>query len=117
MSERNDPHKYLDFSRDRLRSDTSDLDPDTREKLMQIRNRALESSLDKKSTLPNWANLPILGFISALVFISVVYLKPDLGSQPDNSLEDLEILTSDDPIEFYENLEFLQKWKSLKNEK
>ena len=38
-------------------------------------------------------------------------------AQTDNSLEDLEILIANEPIEFYENLEFLQKWKELKSEK
>jgi hypothetical protein len=117
MNEKNNPHKYLDFSRQQLRGDAKDLDPDTREKLLQMRHRALEASLDKKSGLPSWAALPILAFTTAIIFFSLVYLKPYLGSQPDNSLEDLEILISNEPIEFYESLEFLQNWNNSKNDK
>ena len=111
MSEQNDPHKSLDFSRQYLRSDENELDADTRKKLMQIRHRALESSLGRESGFPSWAILPIIGFITALIFIALVYFKPDFTPQADNSLEDLEVLISNDPIEFYENLDFLQNWQ------
>lgn len=117
MSEKNDSNKSLDFSHRPLKSDVNDLDADTREKLRQIQHRALESSLDKKSTFLNWATLPILCFVTALIFLALVYLKPNLGPQTDKGLEDLEILLANDPIEFYENLEFLQKWKNPESEK
>jgi hypothetical protein len=116
MSKKDDPHKFLDFSRHQLKGDANELDPDTREKLMQMKHRALESSLEGKNNFPDWASLPIIGFITALIFVSLVYLKPDLKSRTDNGLEDLEILISSDPIDFYENLEFLQKWKMPENE-
>ena len=112
MSEENDPHKSLDFSRQHLKRDENELDADTRNKLMQIRHRALESSLGRKSNFPNWATLPIIAFVTALIFIALIYLKPNPGPQTVNSLEDLEILISNDPIDFFENLEFLQKWKN-----
>ena len=112
MSEKDDPHRFLDFSRHKLKEGENELDPDTRDKLIQMRQRALESSLEGESNFPDWAPLPLIVFITGLIFISLVYLKPDLVSQSDNSLEDLEILISNDPVEFYENLEFLQKWKN-----
>ena len=112
MSEKDDPHRFLDFSRHKLKEGENELDPDTRDKLIQMRQRALESSLEGESNFPDWATLPLIVFITGLIFISLVYLKPDLVSQSDNSLEDLEIPISNDPVEFYENLEFLQKWKN-----
>ncbi len=108
MNEKDDPQKGL--SRHPLNTDANELDADTREKLLQLQYRALESSLEKKSDFPEWAFLPLLGFVTALIFIALIYTKPE--PKINNSLEDMEILISSDPVEFYENLEFLQKWKS-----
>ncbi len=117
MNEKDDPQKFLDFARHKLKGDASELDDDTREKLLQMRHRALESSLEGESNLPNWASLPLVVFITALIFIALVYVKPSLEPQTDNSLEDLEILISNDPIDFYENLELLQTLKESESEK
>ena len=117
MSEKDDPRKSLGSSHHQLKTDINELDADTREKLLQIQHRALESSLDRKSNFPQWASLPLMGFITAIIFIAVIYIKPNRAPQTDNSPEDLEILIANDPLEFYENLEFLQKWKDLKSER
>ena len=53
----------------------------------------------------------MIAFITALLFILLVYFKPKLSTKIDEKTEDLEILLSSDSLEFYENLEFLQKWK------
>ena len=117
MSEKDDPKKFLGLSHHQLNADANELDADTREKLLQIQHQTLESSLERKSNFPEWASLPLICFITALIFISLIYVKPNLRPQTNNSLEDLEILIANDPIEFYENLEFLQKWKDIKSGK
>ena len=119
MNDKKDPDDYLNFSRSQLRGDIKDLDADTREKLMQLRHRAMESTLEGTNRFPDWATLPIIAFISALLFILLVYFKPKLSTKINEKPEDLEILLSSHSIEFYENLEFLQKWKdgSFANQK
>ena len=117
MSEKDDFHNFPGLSHHKLNTDAKELDADTREKLLQIQHRALESSLERKSSFLEWAPLPLICFITALIFISLVYVKPNQEPHTDNSPEDLEILFANDPIEFYENLEFLQKWNDLKSEK
>ncbi|MZG30955.1 MAG: hypothetical protein F3741_09155 [Nitrospinae bacterium] len=119
MNDKKDPDDYLNFSRSQLRGDIKDLDADTREKLMQLRHRAMESTLEGTNRFPDWATLPIIAFISALLFILLVYFKPKLSTKIDEKPVDLEILLSSDSLEFYENLEFLQKWKdgSFANQK
>ena len=117
MSEKDDPQKFPGLSRHQLKTDEKELDADTREKLLQLQHRDFESKLESKSNFPEWASLPLLCFITALIFIALIYAKPKPGPQTDNSLEDLEILIANEPIEFYENLEFLQKQKELKSEK
>jgi len=113
MNEKEDQQKILDFVRRKLETGKDELDADTREKLIQMRHRALESSLEENSSFPDWATLPIIAFVTAVVFVVLVYVKPT--PQINNSPEDLEILLSNDPIEFYENLELLQKWKEQNN--
>jgi hypothetical protein len=111
MSDKDDPLKSLDFARRQLRVDPNELDADTREKLMQIRHLALESSLEGKSSFPDWATIPIIAFVTAVIFVVLLYVKPE-APPIDEGPEDLEILLSNDPIEFYENIEFLQKWRN-----
>ena len=45
MNDKKDPDDYLNFSRSQLRGDIKDLDADTREKLIQLRHRAMESTI------------------------------------------------------------------------
>lgn len=111
MNEEYDPLKSLSITRRKLSENTNDLDANTREKLMQIRHRAMESSMEGESTFPDWATLPIIAFVTAVIFVLLIYVKPGSTPQVDNDTEDLEILLSEKPIEFYENLEFLQKWE------
>ncbi len=119
MNDKKDPGEYLNFTRHQLRGNINDLDADTREKLMQLRHRAMESTLEGKSGFPDWATLPIIAFITAILFILLVYVKPKLSPKIDEKPEDLEILLSSDSLEFYENLEFLKNWKegSFANQK
>ena len=70
MSEKDDPKKFLGLSHHQLNADANELDADTREKLLQIQHRVRESSSERKSNFPEWASLPLLGFITALIFIS-----------------------------------------------
>ena len=109
MNDEYDPLKSLSFTRRKLSKSVNDLDPDTREKLMQLRHRAMESSLEGESKFPDWATMPIIAFVTAVIFVLLIYVKP--GSQVDDGPEDVELLLSNNSIEFYENLEFLQKWE------
>ncbi len=72
MNDKEDQQKFLDFVRRKLEAGTSDLDADTREKLLQMRHRALESSLEEESSFPDWATLPIIAFITARSGNSVI---------------------------------------------
>lgn len=111
MNDENDPLKSLSFTRRNLGKNADKLDADTREKMMQIRHRAMESSLEGESNFPEWATLPIIAFVTAVIFILLIYVKPGSAPQVNEGPEDLELLLSNNPIEFYENLEFLQKWE------
>ncbi len=111
MNDKNDPLESLRFARRKLNENTNNLDADTREKLMQIRHRAMESSLEGESNFPDWATLPIIAFVTAVIFVLLIYVKPGSKPQVNDGPEDLELLLSNNPIEFYVNMKFLQKWE------
>ena len=111
MNDEYDPLKSLSFTRRNLGKNADKLDADTREKLLQIRHRAMESSLEGESNFPDWATLPIIAFVTAVIFVLLIYVKPGSAPQVNEGPEDLELLLSNNPIGFYENLEFLQKWE------
>ena len=114
MSDRDDPLNSSEFPRRPLTGNPERLDADTREKWMQMRHRDLGSSLENKSPFPDWLSMPLIGLITAVIFIALIYLKPN--TTPDKNLQELEILLSQDSIEFYEKLEFLQQWRALNSE-
>ena len=111
MNDNNDPLKSLSFTQRNLGKNVDKLDTDTRDKLMQIRHRAMESSLEGESNFPDWATLPIIAFVTAVIFVLLVYVKPGSAPQVNDAPDDMELLLSNNPIEFYEHLEFLQKWE------
>ena len=111
MNDNNNPLKSLSFTRSNLGKNADKLDADTRDKLMQIRHRAMESSLEGESNIPEWATFPIIAFVTAVIFVLLIYVKPGPAPQVEDGPEDLELLLSNNPIELYENLEFLQKWE------
>ena len=49
--------------------------------------------------------------LTAVIFVLLIYVKPGPAPQVEDGPEDLELLLSNNPIELYENLEFLQKWE------
>ncbi len=108
-----DEKYFLDFARKRLNQGTENLDPDTRHKLISMRNRALDLQ-ESKSWFPQWAPLPVMGLLTGVLFIILVYAKPGSVQNMDTGLEDLEILASVDQLELYEDLEFYD-WLANEN--
>lgn len=104
---------FLDFARQRLNQGTDNLDPDTRHKLITMRNRALNIH-ENKNWFPQWAPLPVMGLLTAILFIILVYAKPVTAPNLETGLEDLEILASVDQLELYEDLEFYD-WLANEN--
>jgi hypothetical protein len=86
------------------------LDGHTLSRLNRIRHAALE----RKQTRSSRMLLPFGGFVTACVLVlSVTLFRP--GSAPDADLpagtaplEDIEILTSSDSLDLYEDYEFYQ---------
>ena len=88
--------------------DTSleDLDPDVCRRLQQARHTALETST--KAHMPFWQ--PAAG---ALLLVSVmlltVFIWPERQNLPEPvTLADMELITADDSLQLYEDLDFYQ---------
>ena len=84
------------------------LDGQTLSRLNRIRHAALERKQARASRLL----LPFGGFVTACVLVlSVTLFAPGTAPDPDavaSPLEDIEILTTSDSLELYEDYEFYQ---------
>jgi len=108
----NGEQAFLDKARDELDRSCDRLDGHTQSRLNSIRHAAIEHGHQH----PGRAMLaPFGGLVTACVLVLVVSVffqgteTPAL-SVPDNNsaIEDLDILTSAESLEFFENLEFYQ---------
>lgn len=97
--------------RQRLDQSCNALDGHTLSRLNRIRHAALERKQARKSRM---LLLPFGGFVTAcMLVLSVTLLRP--GAAPESAvpagasaLEDIEILTSADSLDLYEDYEFYQ---------
>jgi len=106
---RNDPHNHSNWlvqAKNLLDESAGGLDAATLSRL----NRARQAALDQRRPTRRWA-LPA-GLVSACVLLLVLftYLPRD-GAAPDsqvtkNAAGDLDLVSSDDSLEFYQDLEF-----------
>lgn len=107
MSELTDEDKALmDGARKVLDQSAADVDEITAQRLRQIRRQALTQSPRSPRSAWHWS---YAGAASAAVVVIAVVLWP--GPQqvdPLASLEDLELLSANEDIDFYEQVEFYQ---------
>jgi hypothetical protein len=97
--------------RQRLDQSCRSLDGHTLSRLNSIRHAALERKQSRSSRM---LLLPFGGFVSACVLVlSVTLFRPGVAPDLDSSagasaLEDIELLTSTESLDFYEDYEFYQ---------
>ena len=105
----NDEQAFLDSAREQLDRSCDRLDGKTQSRLNSIRHAAIEHGRRH----PGRALLaPFGGLVTACVLVLVVsvFFQGADTPVPDNrsTMEDLDILTSTESLEFFENLEFYQ---------
>ncbi len=108
----NDEQAFLDSAREQLDRSCDRLDGQTQSRLNSIRHAAIEHGRRH----PGRALLaPFGGLVTACVLVLVVSVffqgaDTPAPAVPDNrsAMEDLDILTSAESLEFFENLEFYQ---------
>jgi hypothetical protein len=105
MSERED-RRFAERARERLERSAQELDADTGARLRAARLRALDAAPQRSRWL---YGVPIGALATASAALLAVYLSretPALG--PGATLEDFELLSDAEPLELYEQLEFLE---------
>lgn len=102
-NEEQDP--FLEKARQALDNSVEDLDPDTQDKLNQIRRNALtEPGTKARPVPPGWWG-PVGGIATAAVVATVWLTNPAPAPQP--LMSDMELLTSEEDLEMMEDIEFV----------
>jgi len=107
---------FLSAAKSTLNCSVDQIDDHTQARLAAIRRRAVESATHKQAvtTSPVFSRwiLPVGGlatvFAAVLVTVTLWTQEPVQNAAPVAVLEDLNILTGNDEIEFYQELEFYE---------
>lgn len=109
---------FLSAAKSTLDDKADQLDPQTRARLAQIRHQAIQAAADRTSgrrvqrTARWW--VPAGGVAVAAAIVFAVILGPETALTPEQQpasmavLEDINILTDSEEIEFYRDLEFYE---------
>ncbi len=94
---------FLAKAKEALDSSVRNLEPHLATRLQQARRTALESKARPGFRLV-WAG----GFATAaaMVLVAALWMLQPAGPMPGPALEDLDLLTSSENLEFYDDLEF-----------
>ncbi|MGD8559677.1 MAG: hypothetical protein PVF34_06640 [Gammaproteobacteria bacterium] len=111
-----DEELFLTAARSTLDDSVERLDADTRSRLVHIRSQAVQAAgMPRAARMNRWLVPAGGGLAAAAALLLVVALGPDRPSsldlqqpKPMAVLEDLQILTDSEEIEFYQNLEFYE---------
>jgi len=100
---------FLERTKDLLNRSTQNLDSATRQRLAHIRVKALSAFEEKPAGffLPlRWLTFGSLATAAIAAVGLFFFLKSSPGDFPARQIEDFEIITSQERIDFYQDLEF-----------
>ena len=106
MNETEQDKRFLKQIKKTLDKGSSRLDPGIQSRLTQIRFKAMESK--SKGWFPEWMYQPATKWASAacVLLLVVFYFGEPNKTHVGPGLEDIDLLTSTDVLELYEELEF-----------
>jgi hypothetical protein len=112
-----DPEKvFLEKVQDLLNHGTENLGSQTERRLQDIRGEALTAAGEKRSRFFPPRRWVLVGSFAMATLAAVAlffWLSPSATPPPTGQLEDLEIITSQERIDFYQNLDFY-RWVGSK---
>jgi len=104
-----DEERFVRAAKDLLGASVADLDGATLSGLARARSRALERRPGRRWL---WRPLPLSAMAAAMataILVFMVALRPDRENGLDKALvADLELVTAEEPVEFFENIEFYE---------
>ena len=109
-----DEQLLLSAAKSTLESRVDQIDARTQARLAVIRHRAVDIASGKHSATPDFTRwfLPVGGLATAMAAVLVVVTlwtqQPSQDLAPVAVLEDLNLLTGSEEIEFYQELEFYE---------
>lgn len=110
--------QFLENARQVLDGSVRDLDGATRSRLAQARNAALDTRKRTRRRLLAWGT-PAAGLAAAAI-VGMLTLGGNGGitdvPAAETYVADLEMLTSEESLEFYENIEFYEWLSEVENE-
>ena len=108
MNDSEQEKKFLSVVKKALDQSADDLDGNIQSRLRQARYRALEQAEGKKVWLPGWGLSTASVATAALVMlIAAFYFKGPQQEVPQvNVLDEIEIVGSEESLEFYDELDF-----------
>jgi hypothetical protein len=108
LKNQDDENSFLKKVKHSLDQGEKNIPDDTRSKLHRIRQEALNIKEKEKSWKIKWFPTPYPALATAAVVLLAVLLSfsDDRDQAPFNPLDDLEILASNNKIEFYDELDF-----------
>jgi hypothetical protein len=105
-----DPEKlFLEKVQDLLNQGTENLGSHTERRLEELRGSALTAAEEKRSRFFPPRRWVLVGSFAMATLAAVgvfFWLSPSATPPPTGEIEDLEIITSQERIDFYQNLDF-----------
>lgn len=103
MTEHDKEQAFLHKARSLLDNSADELEPSTVDALKQLRRQALSQPTRRLWQTP----YPALAMAATVIIaVAVVVLNPATQPSDMSELEDLPMLTSDEELEFYQELDF-----------
>ena len=108
MTDKDDENSLLKKVKNSLDHSEKNIDAGNLSALNRIRQEALKIKEREKTGRLSWLPTPLPALATATVVLLAVFLvfTGEREQAPDNNLEDLEILVSNNKLEFYEDLDF-----------
>ena len=114
-----DPEElFLEKVQDFLDQGTENLGSPTERRLEEIRGQVLMAAGQKRSSFLPPRRWVLAGSFAMVTLVAVglfLWLSPSTESPPAGDIEDLEIITSQERIDFYQNLDFY-RWLGSKED-
>lgn len=117
---RNDEESFLQAARGLLDEGMRNLDARTEQRLERARMRALEAAGEgsRESFLRRrWVMFGSFATAATAAIAAFLWLNASPGVLPARQVEDFEIITSREKIDFYQNLDFYRWLAAGENEK